>query len=73
MVRHFGYPSVPVDTVERVLNLARLGPSADSQQAQENLVVAEESCKAEIVRLLAAEIPVRFSVVHRRVLSMSSP
>ncbi|MFQ5942762.1 MAG: nitroreductase family protein [Anaerolineales bacterium] len=51
MVRHFADESVPAGTVERILDLARRGPSAGFAQGQDFVVVTDKERKRLIAEL----------------------
>ena len=51
MVRHFTEESVPDETVRRILDLARRGPSAGYTQGQDFVVVTDPAKKLEVAEL----------------------
>lgn len=51
MVRNFSSEAVPMETVERMLDAARRGPSAGFTQGQDFVVVTRPELKAEIAKL----------------------
>lgn len=51
MVRHFTHENVSKDSLDRILDLARRGPSAGFTQGQDFIVVSDAGTKAQIAAL----------------------
>ncbi len=51
MVRHFTDQPVPEDSIDRILDLARRGPSAGFTQGQDFIVVADRGTRIKIAEL----------------------
>lgn len=51
MVRHFGEGEVAIDTIDRILDLARYGPSAGFTQGQDFVVVTDPEVKQSLAEL----------------------